>query len=359
MPSERVQKLLAKVRGLEEALAEARSTILARDATIDDLKAQLAKALADLAACEATKPPPPPPPAAEPAVGFSPGGYFLSDLTAADRLRTFETLGGGWFRLDVPYGGITRARAVADVAHQLGYRVLGVLMDHSGDRTFTPIESVVFATEVAKAGFLDAIEWWNEPNIPSFWNPPDPVKFAASCNAAYNAVRAVDPHVPFISGGLSPARTDAAKLTIAPTEFLARMNAAGLDPAISIGWHPYCYDYGNLPSSTQGWSAWYQATQTPDWKAGREFWFTEFGASTGGDAPHVVSEQVQADIYADGIRLVEKYRAEGRKIGPLIFFQERDNLRTFPITNFEGHYGMMRSDWSAKLALDRYRSALP
>ena len=54
---------------------------------------------------------------------------------------------------------------------------------------------------------IEAAMIWNEPNNKSHWDPdvdPDWSKFAAMTIAACRAIKAVDPHLPKVLGGMSP-----------------------------------------------------------------------------------------------------------------------------------------------------------
>lgn len=82
---------------------------------------------------------------------------------------------------------------------------------------------------------VEAVEIWNEPNIPAYWRPaPDPARYAALYLAARDAIHAAAPGVEAIVGGLSPYGD--------PGGFLRAMAAArpGLVGALDgVALHPY------------------------------------------------------------------------------------------------------------------------
>jgi len=82
---------------------------------------------------------------------------------------------------------------------------------------------------------VEAVEIWNEPNIPRYWaTGPDPALYAEMYMAARGAVEAVAPDVQVLIGGLSPYRD--------PVGFLQQVAAARPDLPSQIdgvGIHPY------------------------------------------------------------------------------------------------------------------------
>lgn len=82
---------------------------------------------------------------------------------------------------------------------------------------------------------VEAVEVWNEPNIPAYWRPaPDPAAYAALYLATREAVHRAAPGVTVIAGGLSPYGD--------PDGFLRAMHAARPDLAgrlDAVGLHPY------------------------------------------------------------------------------------------------------------------------
>jgi polysaccharide biosynthesis protein PslG len=84
------------------------------------------------------------------------------------------------------------------------------------------------------------VEIWNEPNIVPMFPPyPDPQRYTSLLQAAYDAVKTVNPRLPVITGGLF-ATDRSGPYGIADSRFLAQMYAAGAGDSINaIGAHPY------------------------------------------------------------------------------------------------------------------------
>lgn len=82
---------------------------------------------------------------------------------------------------------------------------------------------------------VQAVEVWNEPNIPAYWRPaPDPSRYARLYVAARDAVRAAAPGIQVLVGGLSPYGD--------PDGFLRAMASAqpGLAAKLDgVAIHPY------------------------------------------------------------------------------------------------------------------------
>jgi hypothetical protein len=102
-------------------------------------------------------------------------------------------------------------------------------------------------------GQVAAYEIWNEPNLDYEWGnlQPDPATYTEMLKAAYAAVKAVDPEVIIISGGL--ATTGAGSKTAAgDLNFLQGMYDAGAKGYFNaLGSHPYAY--GRAPDERDSW----------------------------------------------------------------------------------------------------------
>ncbi len=89
-------------------------------------------------------------------------------------------------------------------------------------------------------GSVSLWELWNEPNIPGFWNPPDPAGYAALLRATAPAIKQIDPKATVISGGLAPAANK--NKNIAPDTFLKALATTGaLSVVDAVGIHPYTF----------------------------------------------------------------------------------------------------------------------
>ena len=155
-------------------------------------------------------------------------------------------------------------------------------------------------------------EIWNEPNINNFWVPtPDPAAYTADLQAAYSAIKQVDPSATVISGGLSPATTTAT--TIDPRTFLEDMYSDGAEGSFDgLGDHPYSYPL--LPDDEESWSGWSQMSQTSpslrsimaaNGDSSKKIWITEFGAPTTGS--NSVGEDGQAAALTQAIAQAQSF----------------------------------------------------
>lgn len=118
---------------------------------------------------------------------------------------------------------------------------------------------------------VEAVVLWNEPNNLSHWNfklDPNWERFADMVKQASKAIRAVNPDVPIVLGGVSSCDID----------FLRNMAAQGVMPYVdAVGVHGFPLD----------WNHW-QLTEWPDRireakeASGKPVWVTEVGVSSFG-----------------------------------------------------------------------------
>ena len=118
---------------------------------------------------------------------------------------------------------------------------------------------------------VEAVVLWNEPNNLSHWNfklDPNWERFADMVKQASEAIRAVNPDLPIVLGGVSSCDVD----------FLRNMAAQGVMPYVdAVGVHGFPLD----------WNHW-QITEWPDRVreagevAGKPVWVTEVGVSSFG-----------------------------------------------------------------------------
>ena len=105
------------------------------------------------------------------------------------------------------------------------------------------------ATELAAMG-VDAIEVHNEPNLALEWpNGPNAWQFTQMLRVAYTQIKAADPNIIVVSGGLAPTITTADRRAISDIEFAAEMLDNGAAQWFdAFGYHPYGY---NLPPEAE------------------------------------------------------------------------------------------------------------
>lgn len=147
------------------------------------------------------------------------------------------------------------------------------------------------------------IEIWNEPNLHWFWAPrPDPARYTELQKAAYEAIKAVNPAMPVVNGGLlSVGRTNALGLTA--HDFLAEIyRHGGRDSMDAINLHPY--PVGLDKRYFLNTFAKVRSVRDANKDARKPLWVTEFGfTTTGTDPRYMVTPEEQA------LGLVDHYRA--------------------------------------------------
>lgn len=248
-------------------------------------------------------------------IGFSvPTFPWLSRSEQFIWLRDFRALGITWIRLQITWAVVQPARAGPydwarydrAVAEADAY---GIHVDaqanfstpwanapgcHAADAKCQPASPRLYATYAAAIARhfghgISAEEIWNEPNNVAFWHPaPNPAFYVRMLKDSYLAIKAVDPQMIVVSGGLAPEPdngTDISARTFAEDMF--RDGAKGYFDA--FGYHPYSYPA--LPDQYEPWSAWSQMAQTrpsirsimtANGDAASPIWITEVGAPTGG-----------------------------------------------------------------------------
>jgi beta-xylosidase len=194
---------------------------------------------------------------------------------------------------------------------------------------------------------IEAVMLWNEPNNKSHWDPevdPDWSRFAAMARLAAQAIRAENPALPRVLGGISP---------IDP-EFVRNMQARGvLDAVDVVAVHGFPLDW-NLWQIDE----WPQKIAAIEALTDRPVWVTEVGVSSFG---------------ADAVQAWGVDRTAELLIGrtPRIHWYSLYDLpRTWEATTrhkeAEGssyyrhfHMGLLREDGTPKPALERFEQYTP
>ncbi|MDX6649458.1 MAG: polysaccharide biosynthesis protein PslG, partial [Solirubrobacteraceae bacterium] len=127
---------------------------------------------------------------------------------------------------------------------------------------------------------LAAIQVWNEPNIPTFWDGGvNPERYTAMLKLAHAAIKAENPSMEVLGGALANWWGDDGPRGIADRRFLARMYAAGAKGHMDgVSLHPY-------PADIDLWQFFKALTdlRTVRDNAGdsdAKIWITEVGLST-------------------------------------------------------------------------------
>ena len=221
-----------------------------------------------------------------------------------------------WASLDQVMASIQEAGLTADLVI-IRCPSWAAVSGADGNQFAQPASSAAYATYAAAVAKryadegADYFEIWNEPNNPGFWAPkPDPAAYTADLQAAYAAIKAVDPSAVVISGGLAPdvdSSTSYSQLT-----FLEDMYADGAGGSLDgVGYHPYSYpaDPDDVIAGS-GWSQMYQTTTSirsimvANGDSAKKIWITEFGAPTSGTDS--VSDTDQSDELVQAISQVKQ-----------------------------------------------------
>ena len=317
----------------------------------------------------------------------------VTDLTwgapAADQERTAGAIAGAgatWVRLSLQWKNLEQAvPGVYDVwwlahvdhavelARAAGLRVLLMVYDApawasgSTSRT-TPRDPADFAAFMRflgnrYRGRIAAYEIWNEQNLARFWTSPSPEAYVPLLKASYTAVKAVDPGALVVFGGLSTS-------DYAFVESAYAAGAKGFFDVMAV--HPYTYCGTGAPDEVR---------RGPDGRITRDsflgyrevrasmlargddkpIWITEFGwnTSTASCNPAAgmwqggVSETRQADYLARSYALF----ATDSYLGPSFVYNFRNNYWQQDEDTPEARYGLLRTDFSPKPALDALRAA--
>ncbi len=188
---------------------------------------------------------------------------------------------------------------------------------------------------------------WNEPNTQGFWKPkPNPARYVSLLQEAYLAAKYADPNAVVLFAGMSSNGIEGNDETGLASNFIERAyqaGARGYFDAMAI--HPYMLPNGGIKTLR----AKISATRDVMNKQGDEnipLWLTEMGAPS--DAPWWSTAPLQSEEdVANWLKLVY---TELWDLTPTIFWyqlQDRD-IGNDP----EGHFGILRVDYSAKPAYD-------
>jgi uncharacterized protein YraI len=227
-----------------------------------------------------------------PVTGFSYGGHVQGFGDSA--AQWMRVAGMTWAKRQWRYIDGQSPDSVSGMiaqAHGRGFRILiGVVGQNAGDVN-NPGYADRFASFVAGVARLgaDAIEIWNEPNLPREWSPVSPAAYTNLLRASYQAIKAVNPNTLVISGALAPTGFfgGCSAGGCDDNQFLAGMNSAGASSYMDcVGIH---YNEGILPpTATSGdprgnsghYTRYYQGMVNVYWNAfggRRSLCFTELG----------------------------------------------------------------------------------
>ncbi|NLD74041.1 MAG: LysM peptidoglycan-binding domain-containing protein [Chloroflexi bacterium] len=302
-----------------------------------------------------------PPPSGPPAggTGFS-YGFQIQPWYGADVNQALDaTVGAGfsWLKIQVPWKQIEGSGKgaqdwgdmdrVVDAINGRGIRLLVSVCKapdwarpgHTNRSYEGPpaneqdLADFLSALAARYKGRVHAIEVWNEQNLGHEWGGEqiDAGRYVRMLCAAYGAIKAQDPNMTVVAGGLTPTGVSDGVTAIDDVTYLRSMYAAGCKSCMdALGAHPS--GYNNPPSARMG----YSDPAEPDFKAhpsfffqetmlryrevmvangdgGRRIWPTEFGwASSGSPSPGYeyarnVTEQEQATYLVEALRMMRQW----------------------------------------------------
>ena len=206
-----------------------------------------------------------------------------------------------------------------------------------------------YAAEMVRHG-ADAVEVWNEPNG-GFWLPgPDAKAWANLVVSSYRAVKAVNPKIPVITGGVCPL-AEGSQNPNSPAHFLQKALESVPELAQNfdgVGLHPYVFAEDPKAkdplTAPYQWNAILQAATMREVLAqhqvdNKPFWFTEYGVPTGGPFGAVTPEE-SGVIYQHYFEAFARLAAQKVQVGPTFFWTMNDNLAYQKANAIEGWEGI-------------------
>jgi polysaccharide biosynthesis protein PslG len=299
-------------------------------------------------------------------IGFSvPAFPSLSQAQQIAWLKDFRALGITWIRVNItwaivqpargPYNWAVYDRAV-DEADAYGIRVdaqatysapwavgPGCAPQTTECQPASAQLYAAYAGAIARhfGSKISAEEIWNEPNSVAFWRPaPNPAFYVQMLKDSYVAIKAADPRMIVVSGGLAAVGSNGAN--IPPVTFTRDMYQDGAKGYFNaLGDHPYSYPA--VPSQYKSWSGWSQMAQTsPSIRsvmaaygdAATPVWITEVGAPTDGPGVaagcgndgHFVAHEDYMDqcLQAQELTQVVYYERSLSWLGPAFIYSFQD-----------------------------------
>ena len=179
------------------------------------------------------------------------------------------------------------------------------------------------------AGRINAWEIWNEEDNSTFWNPPDPARYAALLKVAYRAIKAADPAAIVVLGGL----------TYNDTSFLASLYSHGSRGSFDIvATHPYEGYSDNPPDTPDDGTPYTLAHITAvrdlmiqHGDAHLPIWFTEFGWSDHANTASSANYQLGVSATQQGDYLIETLRwvaANAPYVTHVFWYEATDETHT-------------------------------
>ena len=293
--------------------------------------------------------------------------HFVNQTDVRDPRNRLMTLmardGVGWVRADFPWSMIEPTQgnwnwantdAVMSTAAERGVKVLPILCygcfytghDAVGSRLVPAGELDAWSTYVSNVvtryrGQLTAVEVWNEQDIATFWNGTV-AEYVAVLQRAYTTVKAIDPNITVVLGGLTSRATD----------FLDSLYSAGAKNYFDVmAFHPYIQPHSpgetwetggvlGIGTTKHSFSRRIDAMRSvmSDYGDGsKPIWLTEMGWQTDGD--NSVSEANQA-IYTTNAMAI----AKSKGVEKYFVYELADNPNASADDGgMERHFGLLNN----------------
>jgi hypothetical protein len=140
------------------------------------------------------------------------GGYV--EQINEDTFNTLRTAGMNWIVIRIPYfngaSPIPERQRIEDL-HELGFKVLYIVGGSASDFQSQNFSRNYASYVGALATFeADAIQIWDQPDNPLFWNPQDvdPADYVALLREAAEGIEFANPDTLIISAALDPSEDD-------------------------------------------------------------------------------------------------------------------------------------------------------
>ena len=201
-------------------------------------------------------------------------------------------------------------------------------------------------------GRLCAVEIWNEPDISTFWTGTA-TQFATLVQRSYAAIKAIDPSITVVLGGVTAGGTD----------FLSSLYSNGVkNYCDAVAYHPYVWPHapdeewrtGNIFSGytyhsfVRNINA-VQSIMSSNGDGSKPLWLTEVGWPSGGN--NGVSEAQQAAYLTNAVSIAFANGVEK-------FFAYELKAPETDASDPESFFGILHSDYSFKPAYLAYRDAI-
>jgi hypothetical protein len=198
---------------------------------------------------------------------------------------------------------------------------------------------------------VTAWQLWNEPSLPSYWNPaPNAQEYVNMVAAAAPIIRAADPSAEIVSAGIPDSRLPGA---IPQPDYVSAMYAAGLrglvdDVAIHI--------YNETPAGAVRLVEQTRAIMNANGDASTPIWITEWGWASAGAPYRFVTDLPGQAANMDSLmgQLVARHSELGLRA--LTQYLWHDGSAQSNVTDFwANHLGLVFVDYSHKPSYDVFQ----